>query len=148
MDRSSDRRTLDASAAAADEAHAALAGLAIEREHSLAAYRPSGSHRIHELADGIGRALETCRTDGLTGLLVDLRGLEHLPNTTPVDRFLMVEEWAAHARGHVAIAFVVVEPIVPPPSFVRRAAAEFGLPSELFAGEGEARAWLAGFRRP
>ncbi len=148
MHRPSDRRNLDAPMAAADEAHAALAGFAVEREHSLAAYRPVGPNRIHELADAIGRAVETCRSGGLTGLLVDLRGLEHLPNTTPVDRFLMVEEWAAHARGHVAIAFVVVEPIVPPPSFVRRAAAEFGLPSELFAGEGEARAWLAGFRRP
>ena len=148
MDRSSGRRNRGAPTTDDDEAPAALAGLAIEPEHSLATYRPSGSHRIHELVDGIGRAIETCRTGGLTGLLVDLRGLERLPNTTSVDRFLMVEEWAAHARGHVAIAFVIVQPIVPPPSFVRRAAAEFGLPSESFAGEREARAWLAGFRRP
>ncbi|MBK6396389.1 MAG: hypothetical protein IPF73_18310 [Betaproteobacteria bacterium] len=60
----------------------------------------------------------------------------------------MVEEWAAFAHGQVAIAFVVVQPIVSPPSFVRRAAVEFGLPAEMFAGEREARAWLAGFRRP
>ncbi len=148
MHRPSDRRNLDAPTAAADEAHAALAGFAVEREHSLAAYRPVGPNRIHELADAIGRAVETCRSGGLTGLLVDLRGLEHLPNTTAVDRFLMVEEWAALAQGQVAIAFVIVQPIVPPPSFVRRAAVEFGLPAEMFAGEREARAWLAGFRRP
>jgi len=148
MDRSHDRRNPDAPAALDDEAHATPAGLAIEREHALAVYRPVGSHRIHELADSIGQAIESCRHDGLAGLLVDLRGLEDLPNSTPVDRFLMVEEWAAHARGHVAIAFVIVHPIVPPPSFVRRAAAEFGLPAEMFTGEREARAWLAGLRRP
>ena len=148
MDRSSHRRNPDATAAVGDEAQAALAGFAIECEHALAAYRPVGSHRIHELADAIGRAIETCRSEGLTGLIVDLRGLETLPATTPVDRFLMVEEWAAFARGQVAIAFVVVQPIVSPPSFVRRAAVEFGLPAEMFAGEREARAWLAGFRRP
>jgi len=148
MGRSSDRWNDDAPAAAGDEGQAPLAELAIEREDALAAYRPVGSHRIHELADAIGRAIETCRSGGLTGLIVDLRGLENLPATTSVDRFLMVEEWAAFAHvGQVAIAFVVVQPIVSPPSFVRRAAVEFGLPAEMFAGEREARAWLAGFRR-
>jgi hypothetical protein len=147
MGRSSHRWNLDAPAGAGDEGQDPLAGLAIEREHALAAYRPVGLHRIHELADAIGRAIETCRSGGLTGLMVDLRGLDNLPATTSVDRFLMVEEWAAFAHGQVAIAFVIVQPIVSPPSFVRRAAVEFGLPAEMFAGEREARAWLAGFRR-
>lgn len=144
MDRSRDRLDVESPA----EAHAALAGLAIEREHALAAYRPIGAHRIHELSEGIGRAIEACRNDALPGLIIDLRGLAPLPRATSVDRFLMVEEWAGHAHGRVAVAFVVVEPVVAPPSFVRKAAVEFGLRAEMFGNEREARAWLEGLRSP
>ena len=148
MNRYRDRRDVETPPADNGEAPAAPASFVIERGHALAVYRPAGSRRIHELAAGIGDAIEHCRREGLAGLLVDPRGIRDLPGTTPVDRFLLVEEWAAHSRGQVAIAFVIVDPIVPPPSFVRRAAADFGLAAEMFSDEPAARAWLAGLRRP
>ena len=62
----------------------------------------------------------------------------HLPETHPL------EDWAEAARGMVVVALVVQPRYIHPLKFGFKVAAEFGLTTDVFTSETNARAWLAG----
>ena len=67
----------------------------------IGTYRPRGRRTLVEAVDLVSSAIAHCRERSVRLLLVDVTGLEELPIPSLLDRFLMVEDWAAQANGMV-----------------------------------------------
>ncbi len=112
----------------------------------LCEFRPQGEYTLTEAVDLITGAIAHCRTRSIAKLLIDALGITGVPVPTLVDRFLMAEEWAQTARGLVVVVVVVEGKYIHPQKFGVRVAADFGLITNVFTRETEARHWLAGVR--
>ncbi|MFO1395448.1 MAG: hypothetical protein U1F48_00140 [Burkholderiales bacterium] len=104
--------------------------------------RPRGACSLVEAVDLVSAAIERCREKGVQRLLVDATGLEGLPIPTLLDRFLMVEDWAAQAGGRVAVALVAQPEYIHPRKFGVTVARHLGLVCDIYDSEREAEAWL------
>jgi len=110
----------------------------------MAVYRPVGECTLVEAVEVIKGAIARCRTQNLRGLLVTARGVYGVAIPTLIDRFLAVEEWAEESDGMVVVALVVHPQYIHPRKFGVKVAADFGLTTDIFTSEVNARAWLAG----
>lgn len=113
----------------------------------LATFRPQGRHSLVAAVDLVSSAIARCRERGTRMLLVDTTGFEGLPVPTLLDRFLMVEDWAAEATGLVAVAMVARPEYIHPRKFGVTVARHLGLVCDVYASEAEASAWLAAIAR-
>lgn len=114
----------------------------LEFRDGLGIYRPRGRYSLVDTVDLISEAITSCRTSGANRLLADLTGQIDLPVPTLVDRFLMVEDWAARAGGMVRVAVVVPPGHVHPRKFGVTVALDFGLICDVHTTEQEALEWL------
>lgn len=106
-------------------------------------YRPRGRYSLVEAVDLVSAAIAQCRAQGVQMLLVDGTAVEGVPIPTLLDRFLMVEDWAAEAKGLVAVALVVHPEYIHPRKFGVTVARHLGLVCDVYASEPEARAWMS-----
>ena len=114
--------------------------------NGLGEFRPQGEYTLVEAVELVSGAIAHCRTRSIPKLLIETLGISGIPVPTLVDRFLMAEEWAQTARGVVVVVLVVEGKYIHPEKFGVRVAADFGLMTNVFASEDEARRWLAGVR--
>lgn len=110
----------------------------------IGTYRPRGRRTLVEAVDLVSTAIAHCREHSVRLLLVDVTGLEELPIPSLLDRFLMVEDWAAQANGMVAIAMVARPEYIHPRKFGVTVARHLGLACDIHDSEREACAWLSG----
>lgn len=115
----------------------------MEVRNGLCTFRPRGRYSLVEAVDLITSAIARCRERNVRMLLVDATGFIDLPVPTLVDRFLMVEDWAAEARGMVAVAMVAPPEYIHPRKFGVKVALQFGLICDVHASEADASAWLS-----
>lgn len=106
-------------------------------------YRPRGRHSLVDAVNLVTSAIAQCRARGVPLLLVDCTGFEGLPIPTLLDRFLMVEDWAAEAAGMVAMALLAEPQYIHPRKFGVTVAAHLGMVCDVFESEPEAVAWMA-----
>jgi hypothetical protein len=115
-----------------------------ETRDGLCRYRPHGQYSLVEAVELVSAAIAYCRERGVGKLLIDTRGLAGVPIPTLVDRFLMVEEWAAESGGTVVVVMVTSPQYIHPRKFGVKAAAHFGLICDVFTSEEDASQWLHG----
>ncbi len=113
----------------------------------IGTFRPRGRHTLVEAVDMVSAAIAQCRARNVRLLLVDATGLEELPIPSLLDRFLMVEDWAAQANGMVAISLVAQPEYIHPRKFGVTVARHLGLACDIHASEQEASEWLVGMAR-
>jgi hypothetical protein len=119
----------------------------VQASDGLGQFRPVGESTLVEAVDRIAAAIAACRERELSQLLVNATGLVGVHIPTLVDRFLMVEEWAARSGGRVAVALVVHAEYIHPRRFGVKAAAEFGLLMNVHTSDVEALDWLRSLDR-
>jgi hypothetical protein len=105
-------------------------------------FRPRGECSLVEAVELINRAIAYCRDRSIAKLFADLRGLVGISIPSLVDRFLLVEDWAAEARGMVVVALVVHAEYIHPEKFGARVARDLGLKMDIFSSEAVALEWL------
>ncbi|MET0202746.1 MAG: hypothetical protein ABW276_00405 [Casimicrobiaceae bacterium] len=113
----------------------------------LCSVRPKGACSLVEAVDLVRSAIERCRKRRIARLLFNATGLTGIPIPTLVDRFLMVEEWAATAKSMVAVALVVHAEYIHPKKFGVVLAADLGLTCDVHTSEVDALRWLAEVNR-
>ncbi len=111
-------------------------------EGRRAVYRPVGSVSFDEVAALVRAAIAAARSNQARELLVDTTALTGFPSPDTSQRFLAVVKWAEEARGSVRLAMVARPEMIDPQKFGVAVATNRGLASNIFATEGEARAWL------
>jgi hypothetical protein len=111
-------------------------------EGGRAVYRPVGAVTFKEAAALVQAAIVAARSDHAGDLLVDTTGLTGFSSPDTFERFLAVVKWGGEARGEVRLALVARREMIDPLKFQVRVAASRDLVSNIFATEGEARAWL------
>jgi len=114
----------------------------------IGTYRPRGRHSLVDAVNLVATALAQCRAQGVRTLLVDATGLEGLPIPSLLDRFLMVEDWAAEADGKVVMAMVAEPQYIHPRKFGVTVARHLGMVCDVFDSEPEAVAWMATMMDP
>ena len=117
-----------------------LDGFVMEEGRGL--YRLVGSVSFDEVVALVRAAIAAARSNQVTDLLVDTTALTGFPSPDTFQRFLAVVEWAEEARWSVRMAMVARPEMIDPRKFGVTVAANRGLVSNIFATEGEARAWL------
>jgi hypothetical protein len=118
----------------------------LETRNGVCEYRPRGRCTLVEAVDLVTRAIALCRERGVDKLLIDATGLTELPIPTLVDRFLMVEEWAQEAEGHVTVALVTGPEYIHPKKFGVKVASHFGLLCDVWTSDDAAMQWLLAAR--
>ena len=113
-----------------------------ETKDGIAIFRPVGESTLVEVVDAVRRAIARCRSEDRRALLVTARGVYGVAMPTLIDRFLAVEDWAEAAEGMVLVALVVHPQYIHPRKFGVKVAADFGLTTDVFTSEVNARAWL------
>ena len=112
---------------------------------AICVVRARGEASLVEAVDFIRRHIDLCRCERQAKLLVDVAGVTPSSMPTIVDRFLAAEDWAHAANGEVIVAIVIDAAYQHPQKFGVKVAGHFGLVTESFTRESEARAWLDGF---
>ena len=115
-----------------------------EVRDDIAWFEARGECSLVEAVDLIRLAITWCRKQAIRKLLFDARGFVGVPVPTLVDRFLMVEDWAAAASGMVLVVLVVRPEYIHPQKFGVKVAATFGLTADVHTSESDAVAWLMG----
>ena len=106
-------------------------------------FRPHGEFSLVEAVEVITSAIAYCRKQGIDKLLIDGSNMSGVPIPTIVDRFLMVEEWAAEAQGQVVAVLVVRAEYIHPKKFGVRVAADLGWVADVYSSEKDALTWLS-----
>jgi hypothetical protein len=114
-----------------------------DAKEGIAVFRPVGECTLVETVEAVRNAINRCRAENLRGLLVTARGIYGVAIPTLIDRFLAVEDWAEESDGMVVVALVVHPQYIHPRKFGVKVAADFGLTTDVFTSEVNARAWLA-----
>lgn len=108
----------------------------------IARFDARGQCSLVEAVDLIRLAIVWCREQAIGKLLFDGRGLVGVSIPTLVDRYLMVEEWAAAAKEMVFVVLLVRPEYIHPQKFGVKVAATFGLTADVYSSETDAIAWL------
>ncbi len=104
-------------------------------------YRLSGVVSAGQAADTIAAALYSARSDGLTGVIVNITGLTGFEVPGPAFRRWAVRRWAVAAKG-VRVAVVARAEHICPEKTGLLVAAEEGMRAHIRESEAEAVAWL------
>jgi hypothetical protein len=104
---------------------------------------PHGPCGLVHAVDLVESAIAHCRRRHIRKLLFNATGLTGIPIPTLVDRFLMVEEWAATSKSMVAVALVVHAEYIHPEKFGMVVAKDLGLTCDVYTSEDEALRGLA-----
>ena len=107
-----------------------------------AAFRPSGQVSLEEGVQLITSALVYAREQQIKKLLVVTTSLTGFKPPSLLDRYHYIREWVSAAQGHVCVAIVVKPDLIDPDKIGMLVAKSAGLQADVFASEGEARAWL------
>jgi hypothetical protein len=109
----------------------------------IALARLAGPRANLQLAvDEVAALLATARDAGVRRIVLDLTGLSGLPVPTVAERHAMVRAWATAAGGRIVVAMACPPELIDPERFGIVAAANFGLPANVFANVDDALAWL------
>jgi hypothetical protein len=115
-----------------------------EVRSGIAWFEARGECTLVEAVELVRLAITWCREQAISKLLFDGRGFVGVPVPNLVDRFLMVEDWAAAASGMVLVVLVVRPEYIHPQKFGVKVAATFGLTADVHTSEIDAVAWLTG----
>ena len=105
-------------------------------------YRPVGTVSLRETVDMVADAIVCARKKAASTLLVNVSALSGFAPPNIVERYVLVEKWAAAASGRVQLAVVAPAEMIHPKKFGVVVAASRGLVADIFVSEAEARAWL------
>jgi ribosomal-protein-alanine N-acetyltransferase len=107
-------------------------------------YRPLGYRVVPEAIDAMIGTLATLRDLGATDLLVDIRGLVHLPDLSITERLELGERGAKAGAGKVRVAYLSPERLLHPDRIAGVVATNRGLKLGVFTDEVAALDWLIG----
>jgi hypothetical protein len=116
----------------------------VEESRDICRFRFRGECDLVEATELVRKALAYCRERAVPKLFVDGTALTGVPIPSLIDRFLMAEEWAQEARGVIVMVLVVQPQYIHPEKFGVKVAQDLGFMTNVFPGEAEALAWLAG----
>lgn len=116
---------------------------AFEHDDGIALARLSGPRgSLQAAVDDVARLLAAARDAGVRKLALDITGLGGIPTPSLAERHAMVRTWAAAADGRLVVALACPPELIDPERFGIVAAANFGLPANVFDNLGDAIAWL------
>lgn len=113
----------------------------LEKGH--AAHHPVGHVSFDDAVALVRAAIAAARRHQVRDLLVDTRGLTGFASPHAFERFLAAVEWADEAKAGVRLAMVARAELIHPQKLGVIVALNYGLVSNIFTSEVEARAWLA-----
>lgn len=111
-------------------------------EDDLARFTPVGDVTLERAVEMISGVIEYARSNGIPGLLIDVRGLHGFPHPSVVDRFWFVREWAMRSGGQVVLAMVQRPEMIDTDQIGVTMASNAGLTANVFENEDDARRWL------
>lgn len=113
-------------------------------EAGYARFCPQARVTLPDAVALISGAIEFCREQKISKLLVDVTGLAGLSSPTVVERFWFVRKWAKKARGLVTVALVAPAELIDPRKFGVTVARNLGLTGDVFTSTSAAVDWLSG----
>lgn len=113
-----------------------------------AVYRPTGTVSLEEAVDMISAALVLAGSQGAREILIDITHLEGFASPDTVERYYMVERWAAEVGGRVRVAMVLRAEFIDPHEFGETVASNRGMTAATFTTEAAALDWLDGKEAP
>jgi hypothetical protein len=113
----------------------------LEQVGDCAFFRPQGEIQAQERFKLLLQAVALAHARQIPKLLMNLNGLENVKMPNVADRYFIMREFAAVAKGAVKIAFVLPPHLISD-KFGVLVGKNAGLTSEVFANEAEALAWL------
>jgi hypothetical protein len=111
--------------------------------HPCRDLRLAGPHAFSEAVDAVDVFLRDAVADGVSLVLLDLRGLTGVGVPDLAARAWMLRRWAATSQGRVRIAIVAPPELIDPDRFGVVLARGFGMDGNVFEVEDDARDWLA-----
>ena len=106
--------------------------------------RPVGTVTLEQSVELVDQALVFARDRQIPKLLVNCKGLIGFRSPTLPERYFIVRQWAATAKGLVQVALVIRSEMMDPEKFGVTVARNSGLNADVFLEEAEALAWLLG----
>lgn len=113
----------------------------LEQVGDCALFRPQGQIQAEERFKMLLQAIALAHARQIPKLLINLTGLENLERPNVADRYFIMREIAAVARGAVKIAFILPPQLIGD-KFGVLVGKNAGLTSEVFTAEPEALTWL------
>jgi len=105
-------------------------------------YRPVGTVLLGEAVDMVSNAIVYARMKGASTLLVNVSALSGLALPNMIERYFLIEKWAAAASRRVRVGVVAPAEMIHPKKFGVAVAANRGLVADIFVSEAEAQVWL------
>ncbi len=113
----------------------------LEQNGDCAFFRPQGRITMAAAIQLVAQAIALARARRIPKLLVNTTGFEGMATPNVADRYFIMREFAAVAKGGVKIAFVVPAEMIED-KFGVLVGKNAGLTSDVFNNEAEAIAWL------
>lgn len=113
----------------------------LEQVGDCAFFRPQGEIQAQERFKLLLQAIALTHARQIPKLVMDLTGLENVQMPNVAERYFIMREFAAVAKGAVKIAFVLPPHLIGD-KFGILVGKNAGLTSEVFTNEPEALAWL------